>query len=210
MAGRADATFAQRAQAASSPLDALVEGLSGTPLDAARREVARETLDELAHRLFISAGKPPLQLGQAEQELVDKRRRMDKLVPNLRDGGAGQWKMVARFELYIKLLKEKEQQHQLMAAEKERQRQKRQQLLLQQQQEQQQAPPPEQHPQQQDQSKVWLQQVRGLGAARACAPLAACPASWPMDKCACGCCSCHAILPPVCRLCTTQRRRSRS
>lgn len=209
MARRADATFAQRAQAAPSQLDALAEGLCGTPLDAARREVAHESLDVLGHRLFLDSGKTQLTLGQAEQELVEKRQRMDKLVLQLPDGGAGHWKMVARFERYIKLLKQKQQLQRQVEDEKERQRQERQKLM--QQQQQQPAPPPDQHPQQQDQSKVWLQQVRGLGAApRACSPLAACPASWPMYKRICGCCSCHAIPPPVCRLCTTRRRQSSS
>lgn len=169
MAGRADPTFAQRAGAAPSALEELLDELpAADPRDAAYRKVAGETLDVLAHRLFIGPGRAAPPLAQAEQELAQKRQRMDKLVQNLRDGGEAHWTVVARYERYIMLLKQREEKAQQLEAEKQRWKQDVQQQLQQHGEAPPPLPPPPPPDEQQQQEAAgggWLQRVRGLGAA---------------------------------------------
>ena len=175
MAGRTDPTFAQRAQAAAagpSQLDGLLGEVLTDPaasaLHTAHRAIAHEKLDVLAARLFQDRGAPALSVAQAEQELAQKRQRMDKIAATLPDGGAAHWKMVARFERYIALRQQKEAEGRQLQAEKERRRQEVQQHLHPQHEA---APPPPPDEQQQPQTASkggWLERVRGLGAASLC------------------------------------------
>ncbi|PRW59120.1 hypothetical protein C2E21_2482 [Chlorella sorokiniana] len=70
-----------------------------------------------------NGGITPLSTREAEQELAQKRQRLDRLAPSLSDGGAAHWKLVARYERYIVLLRQKEQQTQRVKEESERRRQ---------------------------------------------------------------------------------------
>ena len=89
------------------PAEAAVTGLQ-----AARREVAHESLDVLGSRLCVEMGRAPVSPTEAEQQLAAKRQRMDRLVQNLPDGGASHWKVVARYERYIALLQQRQEQAQ--------------------------------------------------------------------------------------------------
>ena len=159
-----DPTFAQRAQAASaapSQLDGLLDELLVPALAAARLEVQHETLDYLGAKLFMTQGRQPPPLAEAEQQLAERRQRIKpQVLAGLRDQGASHWKTVARFERYIALRQQNEAKAQQVEAAKEIRPQE-----MQQRQQHEEAPPPPPDEQQQAAGGGWLQRVRGPAAA---------------------------------------------